>query len=126
MSFAILRVHRPADRYGHRSVRNTRTAAWKLIVFTEPERFALEIVEIGDVERPPMNTIPIWEPPMSDPEAMTRENIRAKLVDGGESDHPPPTSCYRSSATTRTPRTSALWSVTRSLIAYGDNSHIQN
>jgi glycosyltransferase involved in cell wall biosynthesis len=60
MSFAILQVFiaRLESRYGvqlldkaHRSMK---------LILQEPERFALEINEIGDVERPPMLTLPAY------------------------------------------------------------------
>jgi hypothetical protein len=60
MAFAIIQVFidRLEDRYNI-SLLEHANQSMKLIV-SEPERFALDIVEIGDVERPPMNTIPAY------------------------------------------------------------------
>jgi len=58
MSFAILQVFiaRLEGRYGLQLLEKANTSM-KLIV-QEPERFALEIAEIGDTERPPMISLP--------------------------------------------------------------------
>jgi glucosyl-3-phosphoglycerate synthase len=58
MSFAILQVFiaRLESRYGMQLL-DKANRSMKLIL-QEPERFALEINEIGDVERPPMLTMP--------------------------------------------------------------------
>jgi glucosyl-3-phosphoglycerate synthase len=60
MAFAITQVFidRLQDRYNV-SLLEHANRSMKLIV-SEPDRFALDIVEIGDVERPPMNTIPAY------------------------------------------------------------------
>jgi glucosyl-3-phosphoglycerate synthase len=60
MSFAILQVFiaRLEDRYGIELLEKA-SRSMKMIV-QEPERLALEIAEIGDVERPPMITIPAY------------------------------------------------------------------
>ncbi len=57
MAFAITQVFmaRLENRYGV-SLLEHANRSMKLIVY-EPERFALDIVDIGDVERPPMNTL---------------------------------------------------------------------
>jgi glucosyl-3-phosphoglycerate synthase len=60
MSFAILQVFiaRLESRYGvqllHKANRSMK------LILQEPERFALEINEIGDIERPPMLTLPAY------------------------------------------------------------------
>ena len=58
MSFAILQVFisRLEGRYGVQLLEKTNSSM-KLII-QEPDRFALEIAEIGDVERPPMISVP--------------------------------------------------------------------
>ncbi len=60
MSFAILQVFiaRLEGRYGVQLL-DKANRSMKLVV-QEPERFALDIAEIGDVERPPMITIPAY------------------------------------------------------------------
>lgn len=57
MSFAILQVFisRIEDRYGVQLLEKANRSM-KLVI-QEPDRFALEIAEIGDVERPPMATL---------------------------------------------------------------------
>ena len=61
MSFAILQVFmsRLASRYDAQFLDYAANHSMKLIAHDE-DRFALDIVEIGDVERPPMNTIPSY------------------------------------------------------------------
>jgi len=61
MSFAILQVFiaRLESRYGIQLL-DKANRSMKLIL-QEPERFALEINEIGDIERPPMLTIPAYQ-----------------------------------------------------------------
>ncbi|NDJ60510.1 MAG: glucosyl-3-phosphoglycerate synthase, partial [Chloroflexi bacterium] len=60
MSFAILQVFiaRLESRYGvrllDRANRSMKTVAH------QPDRFALDVEEIGDVERPPMVTVPAY------------------------------------------------------------------
>jgi len=58
MSFAILQVFiaRLEGRYGVQLLEKANRSM-KLLV-QEPERFALDIVEIGDVERPPILSVP--------------------------------------------------------------------
>ena len=58
MSFAILQVFitRLEGRYGVQLLEKVNTSM-KLIV-QEPDRFALDIAEIGDTERPPMVSLP--------------------------------------------------------------------
>lgn len=60
MSFAILQVFiaRLESRYGVQML-DKANRSMKLIV-QEPERFALDVAEIGDVERPPMVTVPLY------------------------------------------------------------------
>ncbi|MBC6937198.1 MAG: glucosyl-3-phosphoglycerate synthase [Chloroflexi bacterium] len=60
MSFAILQVFiaRLEGRYGVQLL-DKANRSMKLVV-QEPERFALDIAEIGDVERPPMITVPAY------------------------------------------------------------------
>ncbi len=57
MSFAILQVFisRIENRYGVQLLEKANRSM-KLVI-QEPERFALEIAEIGDIERPPMITL---------------------------------------------------------------------
>lgn len=60
MSFAILQVFimRLEKRYGVQLLdKANRTMK---IVAQGPERFALDVAEIGDVERPPINTLPAY------------------------------------------------------------------
>jgi len=61
MSFAILQVFiaRLEGRYGVQLL-DKANRSMKLIL-QEPDRFALEINEIGDIERPPMLTIPAYQ-----------------------------------------------------------------
>lgn len=61
MSFAILQVFisRLEQRYGVELV-DLANKSMKLII-QEPERFALEVAEIGDVERPPMVSLPAYQ-----------------------------------------------------------------
>jgi glucosyl-3-phosphoglycerate synthase len=61
MSFAILQVFiaRLESRYGVELIYNVNRSM-KLIV-QEPERFALEIVQIGDAERPPIITLEAYQ-----------------------------------------------------------------
>lgn len=58
MAFAILQVFvtRLESRYGIQLLEKANRSM-KLVV-QDPERFALDIAEIGDIERPPMITIP--------------------------------------------------------------------
>jgi len=60
MSFAILQVFisRLENRYGV-SLLDHANKSMKLVA-QAPDRFALDVVEITDVERPPMNTIPAY------------------------------------------------------------------
>jgi glucosyl-3-phosphoglycerate synthase len=61
MSFAILQVFiaRLEGRYGMQLL-DKANRSMKLIL-QEPKRFALEINEIGDIERPPMATLPAYQ-----------------------------------------------------------------
>jgi len=61
MSFAILQVFiaRIESRYGVQLLEKANHSM-KLVI-QEPERFALDIAEIGDVERPPMTTLPTYQ-----------------------------------------------------------------
>ncbi|MBI5669119.1 MAG: glucosyl-3-phosphoglycerate synthase [Chloroflexi bacterium] len=61
MSFAILQVliARLESRYGTQLL-DKANRSMKLVVH-EPERFALDVAEIGDVERPPMITVPVYQ-----------------------------------------------------------------
>lgn len=61
MSFAILQVFmsRLETRYGVQLI-DKANRNMKLII-QDPERFALEIAEIGDTERPPMITVPMYQ-----------------------------------------------------------------
>jgi glucosyl-3-phosphoglycerate synthase len=60
MSFAILQVFisRLENRYGV-SLLDRANKSMKLVA-QAPDRFALDVVEITDVERPPMNTLPAY------------------------------------------------------------------
>lgn len=61
MSFTILQVFiaRLEGRYGFQLLDKANTSM-KMII-QEPERFALDIAEIGDVERPPMSSLPAYQ-----------------------------------------------------------------
>lgn len=61
MSFAILQIFiaRLESRYGVQLL-DKGNRSMKLIVH-EPERFALDVAEIGDAERPPMITVPAYQ-----------------------------------------------------------------
>jgi glucosyl-3-phosphoglycerate synthase len=61
MSFAILQIFiaRLESRFGVQML-DKANHSMKLIV-QDPERFALDVAEIGDVERPPMITIPAYQ-----------------------------------------------------------------
>ncbi len=61
MSFSILQVfiQRLESRYGVKLL-DMASHSMKLITQT-PERFALDVNEIGDLERPPMMTVPMYQ-----------------------------------------------------------------
>ena len=61
MSFAILQVFiaRLESRYGIELL-DKANRSMKLVV-QDPERFALDVAEIGDIQRPPMITIPAYQ-----------------------------------------------------------------
>lgn len=61
MSFAILQVFiaRLESRFGVQLLEKANRSM-KLVV-QDPERFALEVAEIGDAERPPMITVPAYQ-----------------------------------------------------------------
>ncbi|MBI5929027.1 MAG: glucosyl-3-phosphoglycerate synthase [Chloroflexi bacterium] len=60
MSFAILQVFimRLEKRYGVQLL-DKANRTMKMVAYG-PERFALDVAEIGDVERPPINTLPTY------------------------------------------------------------------